>query len=140
DVSTKAPCPDGPSANSVAHENLDEVANVHECCLLPCLSISIILGVWPMSRRKEKKWCRVKFEGRVWPKTTALEAAGAEMIGHQDIYVSMEARPLLGLLNASGGLLTYNMPVHRADSRGGCRHGGSGLAEDSPREDRPGPP
>src|SRR5690606_8526905 len=77
---------------------------------LPCLSISIILGVWPMSRRKEKKWCREKFEGRVWPKTNALEAAGAEMIGHQDIYVSMRSRPLLGLLNASGGLLTYNSP------------------------------
>src|SRR5690606_28190456 len=32
------------------------------------------------------------------------------MIGRQDIYASMGARPLLGLLNASGGLLAYNSP------------------------------
>src|SRR5690606_4497295 len=43
-------------------------------------------------------------------KTTALEAAGAKMIGYQDIYASMGSRPLLGLLNASGGLLAYNSP------------------------------
>src|SRR5690606_2479349 len=51
-----------------------------------------------------------EFERRVWPKTTALEAAGAKMIGRQDIYASMGARPLLGLLNAAGDLLAYNSP------------------------------
>src|SRR5690606_40222489 len=72
-----------------------------------CVSLSSLYRAYIQCQdAKRKKWCRAKrswrrgllseFEGRVWPKTTALEAAGAKMIGHQDTYASKGARPLLG--------------------------------------------